>query len=265
MRMSSHVVAYLFALTGMAFGPTAGTGGAEYPSRPHRPFCSIAWRPWAYEGRLAYVIIGAHADTIPATVYRYRLFQRLGYPRDTLPPLPTPDVVVYGQRTRILRAVGLPDSAIAANSDAALVEWSHNSMCQSTPPERANRALSLPAGTVALIGAIPRTDTIAPPGVVVINLRVGTRFYAPEFERQAQRRSWRRLWRRSKVLSIEEYESLLRSLSPWVEWDNAPERAIAGLEAWARANPALARREPARSILRGAREEVDARATGASR
>jgi hypothetical protein len=116
------------------------------------------------------------------------------------------------------------------------------------------------AGTVALLVATPVADTIAPPGVVVLHLYVGSRFYSPEFERHGRPRSWRGFWPGPKVLTIEEYESLLRSLPNEAEWEKAPARALATLQAWARANPALARREPARTILRGAREEADWRA-----
>src|SRR5688500_6266470 len=83
-------------------------------------------------------------------------------------------------------------------------------MCSPIPPERARRALSLAPGNVALLVATPRADAIAPPGVVVLNLYVGTRLYAPAAEQQALGRSWRRLWRRPRVLTIEQYESLLR-------------------------------------------------------
>lgn len=244
----------------VAFALAAGAEEAKHPTGPRRPFCSIITRPWVREEPLAYVVIAARTDTIPATVYRPWVV-RLGYPADTRPPDPVPDIVRYGQHASILRAVGLRDSALAARSEAALVEWSTNSMCQAIPPERAYRALSLPAGTVALLAGMPRIDTIAPPGVVVLHLHVGTRFYAPAFERRALRRRWHGLWLRPRVLTIEEYESLLKSLPTDADWENTPVRALETLEAWARANPALARREPARTILRGAREEVEWRAS----
>jgi hypothetical protein len=58
------------------------------------------------------------------------------------------------------------------------------------------------------------------------------------------------------MLTIEEYESLLRSLPTEVEWEQTPVQALAKLQAWAHANRSLAGAEPARAILRGAREEL---------
>jgi hypothetical protein len=256
MRKPGHVGALLLAVTSIALARATTTVSAARPNGLHSPLCSIIVRPWVREEPLTYVIIEASGDTIPATVYR-RWIYRLGYPADTTPPLPVTGSVVYGQRTKILRAVGLRDSALAVPSTAALVEWGNNSMCQPVPPLRDERAISVPAGTVALLVATPHADTIAPPGVVVVHLYVGSRFYSPQFERQARPRSWRSLWLLPGVLTIEEYESLLRSLPNEAEWENAPARALATVRAWASANPALARREPARTILRGAREEAD--------
>ena len=265
MRKPGHVEALLFAVTSMALALVATTVSAARPSGLHGSLCTIVVRPWVREEPLTYVIIEASGDTIPATVYRPWIY-RLGYPADTTPPLPIPGTIVYGQRTKILRAVGLPDSALAVPSTAALVEWSTNSMCQPVPPAREERAISVEAGTVALLVATPRPDTIAPPGVMVVDLHVGSRFYSPEFERQARPpRTWRTLWLDPGVLTIEEYESLLRSLPKDAAWEKAPARALAALQAWADANPTLARREPARTILRGAREETRWRAASQDR
>ncbi len=265
MRKPGHVEALMFAVTSIALALATTTVGAARPHGLRRPLCSIVVRPWVREESLRYVIIEASGDTIPATVYRPWI-NRLGYPADTTPPLPVPGTVVYGQRTKILRTFPLPDSALAVPSTAALVEWGTNSMCQPVPPVREQRAISVEAGTVALLVATPQPDTIAPPGVMVLHLHVGSRFYSPEFERQTRApRSWRTLWLHPGVLTIEEYESLLRSLPKEADWEQAPARALAALQAWADANPALARREPARRILRGAREETRWRAASRDR
>lgn len=243
-------------LASLVFGLAAIVGvGTGASNGPRLPLCSVIWRPWVREDPLRYVIIETHGDTIPATVWRAPY--RLGVPPDSVMSRPVPGVVVYGQSARVVRSVGFADSA--AHGDVALVEWFVDSMCTPIPPPRIHRALSLPPGTSALLVSAPRADTIAPDGVMVLNLFVGTRFYAPALERGALPRSWRRLWRRPKVLTIEEYESLLSSLSTSAEWEHAPAQALETLETWARAHPDLARREPARAILRGAREDVEAR------
>ena len=260
MRKPGHVGALVFAVTSITIALAATTVSAARPNGLDRPLCSMIVRPWVRAEPLTYVIMEATDDTIPATVYRPWVNFRLGYPADTRPPLPVTGAIVYGQRMKILRAVGL-DSTLGEPSTAALVEWSHNSMCQPVPPAREQRALSVFAGTVALLVARPHADTAAPPGVVVVDLYEGSRFYSPEFERHGRPRGWRGLWPGPKVLTIEEYESLLKSLPTHAEWENAPARALAKVQAWANAYPELARAEPARTILRGAREEAHWRAT----
>ena len=257
MNKRGQVGALLFAVASLGLPRASTTVSGARPDGPHNPLCTIVVRPWVREEPLTYFIIEASGDTIPATVYRSWRF-RLGYPADTTPPLPVPGIVIHGQRSKILRAVGLRDSALlTVPATAALVEWSQNSMCQPTPPQREQRAIAVSAGTVALLVARPRADTIAPPEVLVLDLYVGSRFYSPELERHSRPRSWRTLWLRPSVLTIEEYESLLQSLPNAADWEKAPARALGTLQAWARANPDLAQREPARTILRGARDEAD--------
>lgn len=260
-RSSAYVGVLLAGSVSIAVARANVVRAGDLPNDARERFCSLILQRWMREDPLGYVIIAAGADTIPATVHRHRGF-RLGYPADTRPLAPTPGVVIHGQQARILRSVGLRDSALATHSDAVVVAWGNDSMCSRAVPYR---ALSLPVGTVALLVAVPRLDTIAPPGVVVLDLDVETRFYAPALEREAVPRRWWRLWQRPKVLSLEEYEFLLRSLPVRSEWESAPTRALKTLEAWAGANPTLARREPARSILRGARQEVEYRSSQGSR
>ena len=260
MRKAGLGGALLFAVTSIAVALATTTLGAARSNGVHRPLCSIVVRPWVREDPLTYIVIEASGDTIPAAVYR-RWVYRLGYSADTTPPLPVTGEIIYGQRSKILRAVGLRDSALGGPSTAALVEWGNNSMCTPVPPVREQRAISVLPGTVALLVATPHADTVAPAGVVVVHVYVGSRFYSPTFERHARPRRWRGLWPGPRVLTIEEYESLLKSLPNEAEWESAPKRALAMLQAWALANPELARAEPARSILRGAREEAHWRAT----
>lgn len=260
MHTPVHVAALLFAVTSISIALTITPVSAARSNGLHSPLCVIAVRPWVREEPLTYVILEASGDTIPATVYRRPVY-RINYPADTTPPLPVPGVVIYGQRMKILRVVGLRDSARGVPSTAALVEWGNNSACQPGPLEREQRALSVFAGTVALLVARPHADTIAPTGVVVVDLYEGSRFYSPAFERHGRPRGWRGLWPGPRVLTIEEYESLLKSLPTEAEWENAPARALASVQNWAQANPELARAEPARTILRGARDEAHWRAT----
>ena len=255
MRKPGRIKVFQFVVTGLAMLAVSTVGAARTNGLP-RSLCSlIVPPPWVRGDPLTYLVIQASADTIPATVYRHRGF-RLGYPADTRPPERGAGVVIHGQRVKILRAVGSANSTLPTPSTAALVEWSHDSMCQPVLPARPQRALAVPAGTIALLVAKPQPDTIAPPGVVVVHLYVGSRVYAPELERHGRPRRWHGLWPGPRMLTIEEYESLLRSLPTEAEWEQTPAQALTKLQAWAHANRSLASAEPARAILRGAREEL---------
>jgi hypothetical protein len=57
-------------------------------------------------------------------------------------------------------------------------------------------------------------------------------------------------------MNVEEFELFYNALPPASLWEENPTRALAQLREWAERHPQIARREPARRILKDARMAV---------
>jgi hypothetical protein len=229
-------------------------GGVSLFARDSAPLaCSIAVPPpWTRSDTLSYLVLRARPDSIPATMWRPPV-ARLGLPRDAPDPPPAPERIVYGQHVEILRAVGPAADALRALGRAdsvALVAWRTTSSCSWVPP---HPILILSEGDEAFLAAVPRRDRRGRFQTLMLDLWPSYRFYDPVLEREYYPREGKRLWLAPGIMSVAEFEVFYNALPPESLWKADPARALTHLEEWAGSYPELARREPARRILKEAR------------
>ena len=221
--------------------------------------CTLISYRWVRPDSSGYVVVRVLADSVHvgdwpadplAATYRILLDQPAFAP-------PSPTRPYFGQRATVLEMrPGLASGVDGTSRHVGLFHWGSGSRC-GTQPDTASARLYLPGSIIVL--TITR-GSLEPGGEVPalhdVESSVAGR-YSPSVLAEQQPRAWWRLGRRSQVLTVSEYLGFYAAMPTFSAWQANPLRSSAALDDWARVHPRLARREPARSLLREMRRVRD--------
>lgn len=195
--------------------------------------------------RHTYFTLTATRDSVAAGTHRGR--GEWAPPSSRAAP-DTATVVVRGQVVRLGRVHGQTASRIgAAPRPGVVVSWGLGSACERLAP---HRALGFRPGDRVFLEAGTRPVGAWARGMPTFDVRADLHRYVPsQYGRHPDEAWWRGLLRR-RPLSADEYLRMYEALPTRRQWEADPESASRSVYRWARANPRMARCEPARSIIR---------------
>lgn len=197
--------------------------------------CSIVVQPWVrYEQELVFTGT-ALPDTAAAGVW-------------TVPPgggyVRTESVAVFGQRVRVADAF----VAQVGGAEVVLVPWDAGGSCGAEP--RLAGARFLETGRELFFALVPRKGAVR-----IFDLYARSVIYDPRDPLRGMRGHQPA---RGRALTLSEYASFHAALPTFYQWHDAPCRAAGGVYSWIRRHRALARRAPARQIIREMERELRA-------
>lgn len=190
---------------------------------------------------LAHFVATATAETLEAGagVVTYRWGQERGGSG------PVPEPAIYGQVVEVERVGGLAAARLGGRvSRAVLVPWGYGADCR-TEPWVGNPRWVEP-GTRGLFTAMLRDPAHWVDGLPTFDV---FNPYSEPYPQRAEPERYSEGADDPLLLSIDEYFALIDLLPTEEEVDASAARAYAPLLAWARDNPELARRHPAKVML----------------
>jgi hypothetical protein len=159
----------------------------------------------------------------------------------------TATVAIRAQVVRLGRVHGQTASRLgAAPRPGVVVSWGLGSACERLAP---HRALGFRPGDRVFLETRTRPVSAWARGMPTFDVRADQHRYVPsQYGRRPGEAWWRGLFRR-RPLSVDEYLQMYEAMPTHRQWEANPEAASRSLDRWARANPGLASREPALSII----------------
>ena len=220
----------------LAAATTSGAASAD-------GVCSLIVRPWVRMDSATYLTFTATGDSVVAGTQRGTGEWAPGG-RDTA------TVAIRAQVVRLGRVHGrtAPRTGVAPRP-GVVVSWGLGSACERLAP---HRALGFRPGDRVFLETGTRPVSARARGMPTFDVHASLHRYVPA--EYGRRRGEPPL--RQPPLSVDEYLRMYQAMPTHRQWEANPEAASRSLDRWARENPGLASREPARSIIRMMHEEL---------
>jgi hypothetical protein len=235
MRLRAVTFALLATAVPAAASPAPATDEA----------CSMVYRRYVRSDSATYFTFTATRDSVVAGTRKGRGERQPPWSRAEPD---TATVLVRGQVVRLERVRGWSAARIGTEPRrGVVVAWDLGSACERLAP---HRALGFRPADRVFLEVGPRPERAWVRAMPTFDVHVPLHRYVPaEYGHRPGEAWWRGLLRR-RPISVDEYLRMYEALPMRRQWEADPESASRRVYRWARANPGIARREPARSIIR---------------